>query len=226
MATLRVFKKPEGFTLPDYQRRNNNTGTGMSFVKKVQTDMEGYNKFIIGRYFEETVFISKPSETGIEEIRTTRPISITCQVYLPTGTSENNIFVVGSGADSLDSELMLFSNTDDLHSISIDMAKLEKNSFTTGIIKLMGHRYNLANDTVNYNVRKIDGAPFRRHDPEFVSCDITDKEVLEVMLILDGNPNFHVHEDGKITRRGRTDTTVPEFELLKTVYDIIKKVTS
>jgi hypothetical protein len=227
MATLRVFKKPSRFELPtEYKKINNDGENNISFVKKINSEVEGFNKYLIGRYFQKTIFISKPTETGIEESETTKPVSIICQVYISSNNSEDKIFVVGSDADSLNPELLKFSNTDLLKSENIDMEALEKKSFTSGAVKLMGHKYNQSNDTVNYTVRKIDGSPFRSQDPDFVSCDVTEKEVLEVMLNLEGNPIFHVYADGKITRRGREESNGADFELLKTVYQLIKQLTS
>ena len=228
MATLRVFKKTRGFELPlTYKKVNNDGETNVSFINKVTSEVEGFTKHMVGRYFEKTFNISRPSANGIEQTSITKPTSIICQVYIPLTNPDNLVFVVGSDSDSLNAELLMFSNTETLVSENIDMASLEKKSFTSGVIKLMGHGYNQANDTVNYHVRKIDGAPFRNHDPDFVSCDTTEKDVLEVMLNLEGStPIFYVYEDGRITRRGREDISTSEFELLRTVYNIIKKITS
>ena len=74
---------------------------------------------------------------------------------------------------------------------------------------------------------KIDGIPFRDDDPDFVSCDIIQKEALVVMLTnLPRTPTFYVYTDGKITRKGVAESDTTEFELLKIVYDIIKQETS
>ena len=227
MPTLRIFEKPHGFELPSDYKTIRNSSDNISFVKKIDSEVEGYDKYTIGRYFQKPVLISKPSETDIETISENRPTSLICQVYISKNKEENIIFIVGSDSDSLNQELIKFSNAIRINHENIDIRALEKKSFASGVINLMGHKYNAANDTINYTVRKIDGIPFRDDDPDFVSCDIIQKEALVVMLTnLPRTPTFYVYTDGKITRKGVAESDTTEFELLKIVYDIIKQETS
>ncbi len=227
MATLMIFLKPRRFELPSsYQRKENENGN-TSFINKIDSDVEGYNKYILGRHFNKTSKIFIPSETGITEEEITKPKSIFCFVYISTDVSNNKIFMVGAASDLLLPEMISFANVASISNEPIDIKALEKNSFTSGTIGLIGHRYSTSNRTISYTVRKIDGIPFRRQDPEFVSYHEVPKEVLEVKLDLDENtkPTFYVYADGKITRRGQSETETSDFDLLITVYSILKQTT-
>lgn len=228
MATLMVFLKPRGFELPNVYKRINNENDNTSFINKIESDVEGYNKHILGRHFNKTSKVFVPSETGITEEEVTKPKSVCCFVYTPTDTSNNRVFLVGSFSASLLPDMLSFADVSSINNEPIDIQALEKNSFTSGRIGLIGHKYSTSNRTINYTVRKIDGIPFRRQDPEFVSYDDAPKEVLEVKLELDEDtkPTFYVYADGKITRRGQSETETSDFDLLITVYNILKQITS
>jgi len=224
MATLKVFKKPAEFNLPDTYTKKQlaEETTTTAFIKKLDPETEGFNKYIVGRHFEKKYKILKPTDDGIEEEEITRPTTFYCHLYIPTNGTDNVIYVVGSNSELLFPEILAFANLKKLNARTIDMAKLEEKSLTSGIINLIGHKYNQANDTISYTVRKIDGVPFNNQDPDFVSCEEIDKEVLEVKLNLNGTfATFYVYSDGKITRRGPDESGASPFNLLKTVYDII-----
>lgn len=224
MATLKIFKKPAEFQLPQsYTKKtlSNETNTA-SFANKIESEIDGFDKYIIGRYYEKKEKILKPGETEVTEEEVTKPITFVCNVYVPSIGEDILIYVVGKNSDLLFPELLSFANLQQLTAKTIDMAKLEKKSFTSGIISLIGHKYNQANDTISYTVRKIDGIPFNNEDPDFISCEETDKAVLEVKLNIQGNyATFYVYSDGKITRRGPDESGTTPFALLRTVYNII-----
>jgi len=224
MATLKIFKKPADFQLPQsYTKKNLSEETSTaSFLNKIDSEIDGFDKYIIGRYYEKKYKILKPGETGVTEEEVTKPATFICHVYVPKTGEDILIYVVGSNSELLFPELLAFANLQKLTAKTIDMATLEKKSFTSGIINLIGHKYNQANDTISYTVRKIDGIPFNSQDPDYVSCEETDKDILEVKINVQGSPaTFYVYSDGKITRRGPDESGTTPFALLKTVYDII-----
>jgi len=224
MATLRVFKKPADFQFPKaYTKKTFSDETEtVSFFNTINSELEEFDKYIIGRYYEKKYIILKPEEMGIKEVEIIKPATFVCNVYVPKKGDELLIFVVGKNSELLFPELLGFANQKKLNAKTIDMAALEKKSFTSGIINLIGHKYNQANDTISYTVRKIDGIPFNNEDPDYVSCEEIDKEILEVKINIHGNPaTFYVYSDGKITRRGPDESGTTPFALLKTVYAII-----
>ena len=225
MATLRTFIKPKDFELPNNYTLIEGENGSKSFIKKINSDVESYLKYFVGRHFVKKSKLFIPEAKDYIEKDVDKQKTFFCFVYIPEDQSNNKIFIVGYYSETLLPDILAFTNVDVIHSENIDIKKLEKNSFTSGTIGLMGHRYNTSNKTVNYNVRKIDGIPFRRQDPEFVSYDEVDKEALVVRLDLgeDFKPCFHVYADGKITRSGAVDSETSEFDLLLTVYNIIKK---
>ena len=227
MATLRVFVKPRGFMLPKEYTKIQNSDENTSFINPVTSDVEGYNKYVLGRFFEKTFKIMRPTEEGVVEEEITKPKSIFCFIYTSIESTNNRVFLVGYNSDKLLSDMLSFTEPDSISTEGMDMDILERRTFTSGRINLMGHRYNDAHKTISYTVRKIDGVPFRRQDPSFVSCDETSKEALEVRLDLNGDENpasFYVYSDGKITRRGVSEVDSSDFDLLITVYNILQQV--
>lgn len=226
MATLRTFTKPRGFELPSEYKVIENENGSKSFIKKINTDVEGYSKYLVGRHFTKTTKMFVPQEQDFIEKEISKEKTFFCFVYISEDMANNKVFLVGSFSEALLPDILLFTSVDSIQGENIDIKKLEENSFTSGRIGLMGHRYSTSNKTINYNVRKIDGIPFRRQDPEFLTSDEVEKEVLEVRLELnDETPCFHVYTNGKITRRGLTNSETTEFDLLLTVYNIIKQIT-
>lgn len=226
MATLRVFVKPRGFLLPEGYTKSENAEGNISFINPTQSEVEGYNKYVLGRFFEKEIPIMRPTETGVIEETITKPKSMFCFIYIPIEPTNNRVFLVGYNSDKLLSDMLSFTDSSSISTEDLDMEVLERRTFTSGIINLMGHRYSDVNKTISYTVRKIDGVPFGRQDPNFVSCDEAPKEALEVRLDINGDENpasFYVYSDGKITRRGVSGDTA-DFDLLITVYNILQQV--
>lgn len=228
MATLRIFKRPSGLNFPEaYTKRNlGDIGENISFIKKIECEIQGYKKYNVGRYFEKEYKISKPSETGLIEETIKRPATLFCHVYIPETEEDEGIYLVGPNSELLYPEILSFGEIKKINTRNIDMEKLEKRSFSSGVINLIGHKYNQANNTISYTVRKIDGVPFNDQDPDFVSCEETEKEVLEVRLTMNESQYyFHVYSDGKITRKGPDEIGSSPFGLLRAVFDIILQET-
>jgi hypothetical protein len=227
MATLRVFVKPRGFVLPDRYTKLQNAEGNISFINPQTSELDGYTKYTLGRFFEKSIKVMRPTNTGVVEEDITKPTSMYCFIYVPTERTNNRVFMVGYNSDKLLSDMLSFTESASISTEGLDMEILERRTFTSGIINLMGHRYSDVNRTISYTVRKIDGVPFRRQDPNFVSCDEAPKEALEVSLHINGDENpasFYVYSDGKITRRGISEAESSDFDLLITVYNILQQV--
>lgn len=90
MATLRTFIKPRGFELPNQYRLIENENGSKSFVKKINTDAEGYSKYLGGRHFTKTTKLFVPEEQDFVEKEVTKEKTYFCFVYVPEDDSNNN----------------------------------------------------------------------------------------------------------------------------------------
>jgi hypothetical protein len=225
MAKLRIFKKVSGFNLPkNYTFRKYDQEDKSSFIAPIDSEAKDCEKYAIGRWVEKEYSIKKPTKEGLKDVTYTKPRWFMCNVYIPKG--EDKIFMVGHDSEVLIPELEDFSGQE-TKGVAVDLEKLEEKSFSSGKISLIGHRYKDRGYTLSYTVRKIDGTGFRKGDPDYKRYkDCDDKDVLEIQLDLDedNSAKFHVHANGKVTRRGSKGDTLflSEFELLRIVYDIIK----
>ena len=226
MATLRVIQYSEDYNFPEEYRRIVNGDDNYSYMSPVDSEVEGFTKYVFGRYFKKNSNISKPTETALEDRDYFIPVNLKAFIYIPEDNS--TIFILGSSLDSLFDDFLSLLNLDPetttVFDEEIDIANLERISFERrGTMKLVGHKYNKGG-TVSFMVRKTDGSSFDNDDPDFESCDNFDKEFLEVKLILEGTTepeSYNIYSSGKITRKGVSNSATDTFSHFYSVHNLI-----
>lgn len=221
MATLKVYRKPERFNLPDRYTRMPlfDSFTNYTFCRSLPSDMPDYILHEIGVFYEVREEVVYPGETGLVNREYRYPVFNRYKIYSNTG--EDIFYCIGPDIDQLHDSLSLFLGGRDIFSTTFDLTRLE-NAHARGRIEFMGQKFVKRNGTLRVSQRKIDGHPFTQHDPDFqAGRDITN-ECFEVSMFIDGErKSFFVYPDGVITRRGAVPIGVDGFRILKRAYDVL-----
>gem|GEM_PF-4901654 len=226
MATLHIFKKPEGFNLSaSYQRISiesigEYSGNNYSFILPVQSEITGFNKYIAGQYLEMKETGQYPSENGLVDRDFRYPTRFIFDVYI----SEDKIFCIGNNMEIIKDILKRHSQKDIFNSEVIDLDKIEL-GFTRGLIGISGQRYTTEQGTLIKMVKKADPISFGCNETSFECGDDINREYLEVLVSIDDvTRRFKIYSGGKITYQGRFELEQNKFSVLKRVYDKINEI--
>ena len=188
MGTLRPFIRPENFTLPQeyirvpFEESNRNH----SYCIPLEYDNPNYIKHQIGIYFQLNKIITRPTETGLEEVNRLVPQLYKYSIYTPSNNNDENvIFCLGSDIDLLDSALILHSNNESFDTEEVDLQRLNE-AIENGNVDLIGQSCVINQGTERVKRRKLDMVPYDSNDPILERGTGVFNEYLEILIPVNG----------------------------------------
>jgi len=180
MPTLVPLVSEQAMQLPESFRKVENPETSNRiFIQRKNSEASNYQKSIIGReYLKETSVLQVEDETVFFE-KEQKLQKIHAYAYV-SNENPTICFLTGPGAEKVLSVINKAAPEVNTSFEKLDLARLEKSTFSSGEMTIFGHKYGLANNTIKVNAEKTDGAPFRENDPDFISCDETEKVSLNL----------------------------------------------
>jgi len=223
MATLKVYKKPKNFELPKKYIRLPlpNSTTNYTFCRELLSELNEFDLYQIGTFFLVHDEILYPEEDKLITKQVTYPKLYLYSIYVPK--NKDLIYCMGHCIDYLDEPLSLFFGGKDIFTTTFDLDKLEK-AHSQGRIEIIGQACLKRGGTLRVRQRKTDGMPFSQNDPDFERGNDINNDCFEILIPINSSrKSFFVYPDGVITAKGRVQSGVDSFKLLRSAYDSLKK---
>jgi len=222
MVTLRVYRKPQGFHLPVYQRLSlGESTTNYSWCRKLTSDIPGTFIYEVGTYVQRQLIIEYPEE------RTMRNRDITIhdlsKYYLYVPRTGDVFYCIGQKMDNLETPLRAHSGVDAIFVAPIDLILLQQ-AYERGSIGLRGQSCIIDQGTTKIRIRKVGAQTFGRQDRRIQRGDDVENCYFEVDIPSEETfKSFFVYPDGTLTKRGRVSSDSAGFFMMRQAYEHIQR---